>query len=174
VTSNGESLVGYTMPMGLNLLCDFGHYKPSPAKRAGYHKADNEGLGYNRTRNGSGYVSQYHPEVESVYNDIDKTPLDYLLWFHHVPWHYELTSGRDLWQELNFRYDRGVAYVDGMIDIWKTLDGKIDVVRYESVAKKLKDEQAHSRTWRKACLSYFAGFVNTSKEAEQGSKGDDR
>lgn len=156
-----EAIVDYTMPMGLNMLCAYeGHYKPSPETRAYFHKADAKGLGFDRTKRGSNYVGQYQPELQAIFNDREKTPLEYLLWFHHVPWDAKLSTGRTLWDELNFRYDRGVKSVDQMADTWESLKGKVAPDIHASVTEKLLEEKKFARQWRDECLRYFSGFAN--------------
>lgn len=153
-----DATVNYTMPMGLVLLCDWGHHKPDPKKRQNYHGGTATGLGIDRTRAGTGYVDQYFTPLNERYNRIDSTPLEYLLWFHHVPWDHVLGSGRSLWEELRFRYHSGAAYVDQMVETWQRIDDNIDPAKYESVLKQLHAEQEYARLWRKTCLDYFASL----------------
>lgn len=155
-----EALVDYSMPMGLNLLCAYdGHYAPSPETRVKFHKADANGLGFDRTRQGSNYVGQYHPELQAIFNDPEKIPLNLLLWFHHVPWDAQLSTGRALKDELTFRYNRGVAAVDQMADTWKSLAGKVPPEMHASVMKKLLEEKQYARQWRDTCVRYFSSFT---------------
>ncbi|MBN2162048.1 MAG: hypothetical protein JXR25_11480 [Pontiellaceae bacterium] len=159
-----EACVDYTMPIGLNFLCNTGsHFKPDPAKRKAYHGADASGLGINRSKNGSDYSGQYAPELQAVFNDMDRIPLKYLLWFHHVPWDHTLSSGRTLLDELEYRYDRGVSYVDTMIMEWIGLKDNVDAEIHASVLEQLKKEQAWARTWNTTCMDYFSGVADTEK-----------
>ena len=156
-----DAMVDYKTPLGLNFLVAQGdHYTPDPANRKSYHMADATGLGFDRTKKGSNYAGQYHPPLSDIFNDPDKTPMDLLLWFHHVPWDAKLSTGRTLWQELQFRYNGGVEAVDRMEDTWKTLEGKVDPAIHASVMKRLQAEQKFSRLWRDHCLNYFASFAN--------------
>ena len=160
-----EAIVDYSMPMGLNLLCAYeGHYSPSPETRMSFHKADSKGIGFDRTRHGSNYVGQYHPELQAIFNDRDKTPLEYLLWFHHVPWDAKLSSGRTLWDELEFRYNRGVKTVDQMVQAWKSLEGKVAPDIHASVMRKLLEEKDFARQWRDECVRYFSGFARPGED----------
>jgi alpha-glucuronidase len=156
-----EAHVDYTMPLGLNFLSAYSdHYTPLPKNRASFHKADMDGIGFDRTQEGSNFVGQYHPELQARYNDPEKTPLNYLLWFHHLPWGKQLSTGRTLWEELVFRYDRGVETVDQMAKTWQTLEGKVAPEIHASVMKKLLEEQQYARTWRTECILYFSNFVS--------------
>lgn len=155
-----DAYVDYTMPLGLNFLASMAHhYMPNPKGRTYYHRADSNGLGFDRTSQGSNYVSQYHPELQAIFNDPDKIPLKYLLWFHHIQWDKKISTGRTLWEELNFRYNGGVEYVDKMAEIWETLKGKIDPAIHKSVMSKLNAEKEFARKWRDECLEYFSGFT---------------
>ena len=154
-----NAFLDYAMPLGLNFLHSYGHYDPKPENRYTYHHADTSGLGVDRTSEGSDFTSQYYPEVKAVFNDINTIPLDYLLYFHHVPWDYKLRTGRSLWKELNFRYNRGVQTVDRMLETWNSLETKVDETRFKAVQAKLTEETKYARTWRKSCLEYFGQFV---------------
>jgi alpha-glucuronidase len=157
-----EALVDYSMPLGLNFLSAYAcHYAPSPETRGYFHKADAKGIGFERTERGSNYVGQYHPGLRDIFNDRDKTPLEYLLWFHHVPWDARLSTGRTLWEELEFRYNRGVSSVDQMVDTWQSLEGKVAPDIHASVTKKLQEEKAFARQWRDACLRYFSALAKS-------------
>ena len=79
-----------------------------------YHKADTAGIGFDRSSKGSNAVSQYFPEVRDIYEKSETCPDNLLLWFHHVPWDYKLKTGRDVWEELCFRYNSGVDSVRWM------------------------------------------------------------
>ena len=156
-----EALVDYSMPLGLNFLSAYAcHYAPSPETRGYFHKADAKGIGFDRTKQGSNYVGQYHPELQAIFNDRDKTPLEYLLWFHYVPWDTKLSTGRSLWEELSFRYNRGVESVDQMVETWKSLEGKIAPDIHASVMRKLLEEKDFARQWRDTCIRYFSSLAN--------------
>lgn len=158
-----QACVDYMMPLGLNLLVAMSdHYKPSPETRMSFHKADALGVGFNRTKQGSNYVGQYHPQLQPIFNDPEKTPLNLLLWFHHVPWDANLSSGRNLRDELVFRYDRGVKRVDQMAETWQSLEGKVPPEMHASVMQKLLAEQKYARHWRDSCVQYFSSFANTT------------
>lgn len=163
-----EALVDYSMPLGLNMLCAYdGHYDPSPATRTSFHKGDANGLGFDRTKQGSNYVGQYHPQLQATFNDRDKTPLEVLLWFHHVPWDATLSSGRTLWEELQFRYNRGVDAVDQMADTWDSLKDQVPATIHASVKSKLVEEKRFARLWRDVCIRYFSELAIPAKDQSQ-------
>jgi alpha-glucuronidase len=164
------AMIDYEMPLGLNFLdvdqADT-HYGPHPwydgARRADwgdvyFHRADAEGLGFDRTATGSDTVSQYHSPLKEQFADLAATPEQYLLWFHHVPWDYKTGSGRTLWDELTYRYRQGVAAVEDMQQTWATLEGRIDSERFHAVREQLIMQHRDAVWFRDACLAYFATF----------------
>lgn len=164
-----EAAVDYMMPLGLHHIFAWEHhYGPEPwcdipGARIDwlpkyYHKADPSGIGFDRTRNGSGNVNQYHEPLASIYNDIDTCPEELLLWFHHVPWDHRMSSGRTLWDELCHRYDRGIKTVRNYQKIWDEAKPYIDSRRWEAVRAKLEIQESDARWWRDACVQYFGEF----------------
>ncbi|WP_310152958.1 alpha-glucuronidase family glycosyl hydrolase [Luteimonas sp. 3794] len=160
-----EAVVDYTGALGLHHVMGRGHhYGPGPWVQGGpradwtsvyFHRADADGIGFDRTRRGSDAVSQYAPPVAEVFDDVTRTPEELLLWFHHVPWDHPMRSGRGLWDELVLRYDRGVETVRGMRATWAGLDGRIDGERHAQVAAFLAIQQDEAQWWRDASIAYF-------------------
>lgn len=168
-----QSLVDYMTPLGLaHIMGTDHHYGPAPwVNNLGrtewnptyYHRADLQGLGFDRTAQGSNAVGQYFDAVGSLFGNRAAVPDDFLLFFHHVGWQETLpSSGRSLWEELVYRYSRGVDDVGSMRTAWAGLDGYIDAKRYQDVADFLELQHYEARWWRDACLTYFATF---SKQA---------
>lgn len=159
--------VDYRTPLGLHHIMGRGsHYGPGPWVHQGradwtsvyYHRADSLGIGFDRSTTGSDAVSQYFPEVKKRFNDLDRIPEKYLLWFHHLPWNYPLKSGRTLWAGLVHHYYAGVDSVQWMQHTWGKLDGYIDDRRYQHVAALLDIQYKEARFFRNACLRYFQQF----------------
>jgi len=163
-----EAAVDYMTPLGLHHLMARGHhYGPGPWVSGGdradwtsvyYHRADAAGIGFDRTATGSGAVSQYFPPVRDVFASLERVPERYLLWFHHVPWDHRMRSGRTLWDELVFRYSRGVDEVREMAATWRTLEGMIDPERFAEQTAFFTIQEKEARWWRDACLLYFQTF----------------
>jgi alpha-glucuronidase len=148
--------VNYEMPLGLTDMEEPGHhYDPAPARFQNYHKANAQGIGYDRGTNGSDAISQYTPQVGDKYANLATCPDEFLLWFHHISWDYEMQSGRTVWDELCFRYNAGVEYVKWIQKQWETLHGKIDADRFNAVKKKLQQQLVHATNWRDTCISFF-------------------
>lgn len=163
-----ETCVRYMTPLGLHHIMAAGHhYGPGPwvsrMSRADwtsvyYHRADENGLGFDRTESGSGALSQHHPDFQKEIADMDKCPPEFLLWFHHVPWTHKLASGRTLWEELCRQYHQGAAEVSQLKETWKSLREFIDEERFKQVSMHLDIQEKEAKWWRDACLSYFKTF----------------
>lgn len=160
-----EAAVDYMTPLGLHHLMARGHhYGPGPWVAGGprvdwtsvyYHRADHDGIGFDRTAHGSNAVAQYAPAVANVYGDLEQVPESLLLWFHHVPWDHRMHSGRSLWDELVGRYSRGVRQVQAMQDSWDGLKGGVDAPRHQQVAAFLRIQHNEAQWWRDASVAYF-------------------
>lgn len=170
-----EAAVNYMTPLGLHHLMARGHhYGPGPWVDGGpradwtsvyYHRADRDGIGFDRTRGGSNAVAQYAPTVAARFGDIAQVPESLLLWFHHVPWDHRMASGRPLWDELVSRYSLGVRQVQAMQKTWATLNPvepglarlpfAIDPERHANIAAFLDIQLREAQWWRDASVSYF-------------------
>jgi alpha-glucuronidase len=163
-----QTVVDYMTPLGLHHIMGEGHhYGPAPwvdkLPRADwtsvyYHRADAKGIGFDRTEAGSAAVSQYFPPLNTIYNDPAQTPEKLLLWFHHLPWNHKMASGRTLWNELAYRYNRGVDDVRAMQQTWASLEGMVDEQRFKDVRAFLAIQEKEAVWWRDACLLYFQTF----------------
>lgn len=160
-----QAVVDYMTPLGLHHLMGTGHhYGPAPwvadLKRPEwnpvyYHRADHDGIGFDRTKSGSNAIGQYAPALAKSLADPRTTPEQYLLWFHHLPWDFRMPSGRTLWSELIARYDRGVVTAGSMYDEWMRLEGKVDARRHADVAARLRQQVVEAQWWRDASVAYF-------------------
>jgi alpha-glucuronidase len=165
-----EAEVDSMMPLGLHHIMWPGHhYGPAPwwdkAKRPDwnsvyYHRADDRGLGFDRTATGSNAVSQYRPPVRDRFAGLSTCPEEFLLWFHHMPWDHRMRSGRILWDELALRYQRGVDWIRDARRRWDALTGTIDPERHADVAGKLAIQERDAVWWRDAVLLYFQTFAH--------------
>jgi alpha-glucuronidase len=164
-----DAAVNYMMPLGLHhIFAEGHHYGPAPWfantkvrqdwTSVYYHKADSLGVGFDRSSTGSNAVSQYHEPLRSQFDDLATCPENLLLWFHHVPWTYQLKNGRQLWPELCYRYDAGVQQVRGFQRSWDQLEGLIDDERFSAVQSKLRSQSRDAQIWKDGCLLYFQQF----------------
>jgi alpha-glucuronidase len=160
-----EAAVNYMTPLGLaHLMASGHHYGPGAWQSGGaradwtppyYHRADEQGIGYDRSATGSNAVSQYPPALAATFNDPALTPEKYLLWFHHLSWDFPMASGHTLWEELVMHYTHGVDYVRQMSSTWATLAPFVDSERFAETSAYLRIQEKESQWWRDATLAYF-------------------
>ena len=81
-----------------------------------------------------------------------------MLWFHHLPWDYQMKSGRPLWEELVAHYTRGALWARGLEARWASMRRHIDFDRFDSVLVKLHQQSQDAAVWRDKCLRYFQAF----------------
>jgi alpha-glucuronidase len=163
-----EIYVDYNTPLGLSRPWMGVHFAPEPWQNKGarpdwtatyYHRADSAGLGFDRTATGSNALSQYRPQVQQQWNNADKTPLPYLLWFHHVSWDKKLSSGRTLWDELCTRLYTGADSVLWMQQQWDLAKENLDPEVYTNVAQRLKVQRQEAIWWRDSWVLYLQSFA---------------
>lgn len=167
-----EACVNYMMPLGLHHIFKFDHhYGPEPDGFIAsyplewcpvyYHKADVQGVGFDRSSKGTDAVGQYPEPYRSLYDNIETCPEEYLLWFHHVPWTYKMKSGSTLWQELCMKYNMGVAMVEVYRDFWHTSAKqymKGHEQEWQHTDSLLNVQLENAKEWRNTCLKYFQTF----------------
>ena len=165
-----EACVDYMMPIGLHHIFAFDeHYGPEPNGfipsypiewcPVYYHKANNDSIGFDRTHTGSNATAQYREPYCSIYDNINTCPERYLLWFHRVPWSYRLKSGRTVYEEMAYRYTRGVNEVEDFIRVWNEVKPYIDDQRWQEVDARLQHQLENAKQWRQVCLDYFKSFT---------------
>jgi alpha-glucuronidase len=163
-----EAVVDYSMPLGLHHIMARNHHQgPGPWVTGGrvdwtsayYHRADEKGVGFDRTTTGSKALEQYAPEAAKRWADLATCPDEYLLWFHHVSWDYPMRSGKSLWEEICVHYQRGVDTVRGWQTAWDGLKGRVDEERFGQVQAFLRRQEHEARIWRDACTQYFASVA---------------
>ena len=167
-----EACVNYMMPLGLHHIFKFDHhYGPEPDGFIAsyplewcpvyYHKADAQGVGFDRSSKGTDAVGQYPEPYRSLYDNIKTCPEEYLLWFHHVAWDYKMKSGSTLWQELCMKYNMGVAMVEVYRDFWHTSAKqymKGHEQEWQHTDSLLNVQLENAKEWRNTCLKYFQTF----------------
>ena len=171
-----EACVNYMMPLGLHHIFKFDHhYGPEPDGFIAsyplewcpvyYHKADAQGVGFDRSSKGTDAVGQYPEPYRSLYDNIETCPEEYLLWFHHVPWTYKMKSGSTLWQELCMKYNMGVAMVEVYRDFWHTSAKqymKGHEQEWQHTDSLLNVQLENAKEWRETCLKYFQNYVSST------------
>jgi alpha-glucuronidase len=162
-----EAFVNYTMPLGLHHLIGGDHYAPMPqnnqAQRADwtatyYHRASEDGIGYDRTMRGNKAVDQYFPPVRDLFDNLATCPEEFLLWFHRCRWDYKTKSGKTLWAALCEKYQEGTKQAATFQTTWQSLAAQIDRQRHREVADRLAIQARDAAAWRDQILRYFQRF----------------
>lgn len=175
-----EMVVDYMMPLGLHhIFAGEHHYGPEPWYAPEgcrpdwtppyYHKASTEGIGFDRTMDGSANVAQYPQPLRGQYDDVAECPENLLLWFHHLPWTYTMKSGRSLWDELCLHYDKGCNQALENLQLWDSLRKYVEKDIWESVKNTLTTQEEDARWWRDACLKYFKEFSGMDLPSQSGN-----
>src|SRR5262249_30106800 len=169
-----EAVVDYMTPLGLHHLMATGHHYgpgpwvgdlPRPEQNPVYfHRADANGLGFDRTPSGSDAITYYAPPIAKLFSGPD-IPDRYLLWFQHVGWDHKMRSGRTLWDELVVQYDKGIASVGEMRKTWIAMKPYVDAERWSQEAAFLAVQAKEAQWWRDASIAYWETFSHRSMPA---------
>lgn len=151
----------YTSPLGIGwMVVPHYHYGPDVdgyeySRWGTYHRADHEGIGVDRTMRGTGYTGQYNEPNFSMYDKVETTPEELLLFFHHMPYSYRLKTGKTILQHIYDTHFEGADEAEVLLKDWKKLAGVIDPAKYERALERLERQAAHAKEWRDVINSYF-------------------
>ncbi len=153
----------YTGPLGLQTLTNITgpHYGPAPESQehngwGQWIRADHDGVGMDRTvATGTGFVGQYSPSVQKIFEPLANTPDNIVLFFHHVPYTYQLHSGKTAIQAIYDSHYEGAEKTSDFVQEWKSLKGRVDDQRYQDVLAQLKYQSGHAIVWRDAVDDWF-------------------
>ena len=153
----------YTGPLGAGTLTNItgNHYDPAPQSSeengwGQWHRADHQGIGMDRTvATGTGYIGQYPPEVQKLYESLTNCPDSLLLFFHHVPYTYALHSGKTVIQHVYDSHYEGADQARAFISQWKTLEGHIDTERYGDGLSRFQFQAREAIRWRDTICTWI-------------------
>jgi len=156
----------YTGNLGVGTLTNItgNHYDPGPesSERNGWgqwHRADHEGIGMDRTiATGTGFIGQYPPDVQKIYEPLANCPDNLLLFFHHVPYTYVLHSGNTLVQHFYDAHYEGAQEAADFVPEWKTLEGHIDNGRFEDILARFQFQAGEATKWRDTISNWIFGL----------------
>ncbi|KAK9859172.1 hypothetical protein MYU51_016251 [Penicillium brevicompactum] len=165
----------YSGNLGIQTLTDiiYTHYGPSPASQDNngwgqWTRADHTTIGMDRTvSNGTRYSGQYPDELAAMYENIESTPEELLLWFHHVNYTHRLTSGKTVIQHFYDSHYTGAETAQGFLEKWESLEGKIDTERYNHVRRFLDYQAGHSIVWRDAINNFYFNMSGIPDDAKR-------
>lgn len=153
---------GYTAPLGVGFMVVPGeHYGPSvngyEYDRWGtYHFADRLGVGVDRTQaSGSGYTAQYPQRQAAIYEHVESTPDELLLFFHHVSYSHVLHSGKTVLQHIYDTHFAGPEHVQTFIDLWNGVKGLIPESDFNNVSERLNLQLDDAIAWRDQINTFF-------------------
>lgn len=151
----------YTSPLGIGWMVNPGvHYGCSVdgyeySRWGTYHRADHLGIGVDRSSHGTGYAQQYYPENAQQYEDPHKCPEELLLFFHHIPYTWELSTGKTLIQHIYDSHFEGYEEAEAMAKSFEALKGRIPEDSYQNISERFQLQLANAREWRDQVNSYF-------------------
>jgi len=146
----------YTGPLGAGTLTNIvgNHYDPAPQSSeengwGQWHRADHDAIGMDRTlATGTGFIGQYPPAVQKIYETLSACPDELLLFFHHVPYTYALHSGKTVIQNVYDSHYQGAAEAQGLISQWQKLRDHVDEKRHKDVLARLEYQAGQAVVWR--------------------------
>ena len=152
----------YTATLGLDWMVKPGvHYGPDPYGYefdlwGTYNRADRCAVGVDRTKKGTGYTAQYPASLAAIYDDPASCPEKLLLFFHRLPYDYQMKDGRTLIQRIYDDRFEGCARAEEMREALQTLSLP-EPDRAEALERA--DRQVkNAREWRDVINTFFHRF----------------
>jgi alpha-glucuronidase len=162
----------YTCPLGIGwMVYPNTHYGPSVdgyeySRWGTYHRADHLGIGVDRSDKGTGYAQQYYPENADRYNDPKTCPEELLLFFHHIPYTWKLSTGKTLIQHIYDSHFEGYDEAEDLAKAWDSLKDVIPQESFDRVKERFDLQLDNAREWRDQVNSYF--YRKSGIEDEKG------
>lgn len=162
----------YTAPLGLCwMVTPNSHYGPSPygyefQAWGTYNRADRNAVGIDRTKNGTGYVEQYPEPWRSLYADPQTCPDELLLFFHRLPYDFQMKDGRTLIQRVYDDHFLGYDQAEQMAKALAALD--LPSPDREEAARRMEAQLQNAREWRDITNTFFHRLSGV--EDERGRK----
>jgi alpha-glucuronidase len=134
------------------------HYGPNPegyeyAAWGCYIRADRNGVGIDRTKNGTGYAEQYPEDWRSYYSNLSTCPDELKLFFHYLRYEDTLSDGRTLIQRIYDDHFEGYEEVQQMA---KTLaELPLPSPDKEVAAERMERQLVNARNWCDIVNNYF-------------------
>ncbi|PSN61709.1 alpha-glucuronidase [Corynespora cassiicola Philippines] len=165
----------YSGNLGIQTLTDilYAHYGPNPASQDNngwgqWTRAGKVTIGMDRTvKNGTGNAGQYPPAIAEVFENVQTTPDNLLLWFHHVPYTQVLKSGKTVIQHFYDAHYEGSEAAQIFLQQWESLKGKIDEERFEHVRFLQTYQAGHALVWRDAVNQFYYNLSEIPDEANR-------
>ena len=134
------------------------HYGPNPSGYeydlwGTYHRASRDAVGIDRTEKGTGYISQYPPELAARYRDPETCPDNLLLFFHRLPYSFALKDGCPLIQRL---YD---DHFEGA-ELAARMERELTALPFPEpdageIARRAAKQRENAENWRDVINTFF-------------------
>ena len=134
------------------------HYGPNPSGYeydlwGTYHRASRDAVGIDRTEKGTGYISQYPPELADRYRDPETCPDNLLLFFHRLPYSFALKDGCPLIQRL---YD---DHFEGA-ELAARMERELTALPFPEpdageIARRAAKQRENAENWRDVINTFF-------------------
>lgn len=139
----------YGSPLGLGYLHEGAHHFEPSVKRLSKNALNEQGIGYDRTmKSGTAYISQYHPVNQKIFENPETTPVEMLLFFHHLPWDHKMPDGRTLQSYLIDERSEAVEELKVWMKAWRGVRDEVDPLRWAHVYDRLYAQYIHAGKWR--------------------------
>jgi alpha-glucuronidase len=104
---------------------------------------------------GTGYIGQYSPEVQKLYEPLANCSDELLLFMHHVPYTHVLHSGKTVIQHIYDSHYAGAEEAATLLKEWQSLHGLIDDSRFNEILRRQQYQSGHAIVWRDAVVNWF-------------------
>jgi alpha-glucuronidase len=153
----------YTGNLGVGTLTNItgNHYDPGPMSSeengwGQWHRADHNGIGMDRTiATGTGFIGQYPPAVQKLYETLAACPDNLLLFFHHVPYTHVIHSGKTVIQHFYDAHYEGAERAADFVTQWKSLQEHVDDARYRDILARFQFQAGEAVRWRDAICNWI-------------------
>ena len=151
----------YTAPLGIGWMCKpCHHYGPDPwgyefDRWGTYNRADRDCAGVDRSPSGTGYSTQYAPELADLYGSAATCPDELLLFFHRVPYTHKLHSGKTVIQHIYDSHFEGFEQAEHFAALWASLKGRVDERTFQNVSARFEEQLRCAKEWRDIVNTFF-------------------
>ncbi len=117
-----------------------------------YHYANRKNIGNNRTF----YINQYKLYNKKKFNDINRCPVELILFFHKIPYNFFLKKfNKTLIQYIYDTHFKGVNNIKVWINLWNKLKFLINKKIFLHVKNKLIKQYINASNWCNKINTYF-------------------
>lgn len=166
-----ETYEMYTSPLGIGWMVKPNHHYGPDVNGyeydlwGTYHFSDRNGLGVDRTvATGTGYSRQYSDSLFEMYENLETCPEELLLFFHHLPYSYQLKSGKSIIQHIYSTHFEGYERVVAYSENWKTFKDLVPDQDFINIQQRLVEQLRSAREWRDQINTYYYRMSGVSDE----------